>query len=170
MALLDILNKKKKGLLKSSSRDPLDDASAGRPFAKTASRINKDLFVELLRVMKTHDLRASIAIFANTTDNINLSTGIMINKGYVSKKIVSYMQEMKLKNVDDALRVIRSSQADDFGFHAIDDKTAGQLNVPADVVLYGIESKINKEHGIVLVFHKSIQDREELRAKISAAL
>ena len=170
MALLDILNKKKKELLNQSTRNPSDDASADRPIAKTDRRINKDMFVDLLRVMKAHDLRGAIAIFSNTTDNINLATGIMINKGYISKKIISYMHEMKLRHVDDALRTIRSGKPDDFGFHAIDDKTAGLLNVPTDVVLYGVESKINKDHGLVLVFAKSVQGREELRSKIATVL
>ena len=170
MALLDILNKKKKELMSGSKRDPSDDASANRPIAKTGRRVNKDMFVDLLRVMKSHDLRGAIAIISNTTDNINLSTGIMINKGYISKKIIAYLHEMKLRHVDDALRTIRSGKPDDFGFHTIDDKTAGLINVPADVILYGIESTINKDHGLVLVFHKSVQDREELRAKISTVL
>lgn len=170
MALLDIVKKKKKDLLNKSKRDPADDASADRPFAKTERRMNKDMFVDLLRVMKTHDLRGAIAIFSNTTDNINLATGIMINKGYISKKIISYMQEMKLRNVDEALRYVRSDKPDDFGFHTPNDKTAGLLNVPADVMLYGVESKINRDHGLILVFHKSVQNREELRSKISQVL
>ena len=170
MALLDILNKKKNKLLKSSSRDPSDDASADRPFAKTDRRINKDMFVEVLRVMKAHDLRGAIAIISNTTDNINLATGIMINKGYVTKKIISYLQEIKLRHVDDALKIIRKGQADDFGFHTINDKTAGMLNVPADVILYGIESKIKREYGMVLVFKNTVQNRKELRDKISSVL
>lgn len=170
MALFDILNKKKKEILQTSKRDPLDDASFDRPIAKTSRRINKDMIVDLLRVMKSHDLRGSIAIFSNTTDNINLGTGIMINKGYISKKIISYLHEVKLRNIDDAMKAIRSGKPDDYGFHAIDDKTATRLNVPADVVLYGIESKINREHGMVLIFHKSVQDREELRTKISTVL
>lgn len=133
-------------------------------------RINKDLFVEVLRAMKSHDLGATVAVFANTTDNINKGTGVMINKGSMPQKIVTYLQETKLEHIEDALQHMNSEKPDKNGFYFVEDKLAAKLNVPANVMLYGIQYGTKGDFGMVLVFKKILKKPKDFIDKLNKTL
>lgn len=129
-------------------------------------KIGKDLFVELFRLMKSHDIKATIGIFANSVDNIEKRTGIMINKGIVSQKIAAYLQQTRLRHIEEALQTVKANPPNSNRFYLIDDRQATNMNMPADVLLYPIFSRSNNSLGMILVFRKTLGKKSKLINKI----
>ncbi len=138
--------------------------------AQSGKKLDKGLFIDLLRTMKTHDLKASVGVFSNTTDNFKKEAGLVINKGIVPKKIVAYLHEMRLNHIEKALSHVKAIEPDTDGFYSIDDKLAGNLNLPADVVIYPIFSSSKIEMGVILVARCAIGDRKKLVGKIKKTI
>ncbi len=128
--------------------------------------IKKDLIAELLKLMKSHDVSSSIVVLANTVDNALHKPGIMINKGYIPKKIVSYLQNISIREIEEALKIVKSSDPDENGFYQIDEQTATKLNLPLGCMLLGIMHHIKKEFGVVLVLKQNLKDREKFVKKV----
>ncbi|MFH2131442.1 MAG: hypothetical protein ABIK68_13790 [bacterium] len=137
---------------------------------RSGKKLDKALISGLLRTLKSHDLKASIGVFSNTTDSFKKETGLMINKGIVSKKIIAYLQEMRMSNIEAALSHVRSTEPDVEGFYTIDDRLAGKLNLPADVVIFPVFSSTNADLGLILVARKGIPDKAKLAGKIRKAI
>jgi hypothetical protein len=129
-------------------------------------RLDKGLIVDLLRLAKKHDVRGTVAIYANTTSGIKKETGIMINKGIVSQKIVAYLQETRLQQIEEGLKIARDRIPDDDGFITIDDQMAQRMNLPSGVVVFPVFSRIRTELGMMLIMRKSVENRRELAKQI----
>jgi len=134
--------------------------------ARTEKKLTKDLFIDLLRLMKSHDLKASVGVFANTTDNLKKETGLVINKGVVPKKIVSYLQEMRMTHIEQTLKYVRETEPDRDGFYSIDDRLAARLNLPADVMIFPVFSATRTDLGLFLVARQGAADLPRLTAKL----
>lgn len=128
--------------------------------------INRDLLTQLLKTMRAHDVDASVAVLANTIDNSTRQAGIMINKGYIPKRIVSYLQNINMKNIDDAIKLVKTSQPDSDGFHSTDERTAADLNLPLGCMLLGISHHLRKEFAIVIVMRTGLKNKSEFLEKI----
>ncbi len=178
MSLFDMFRKSGKAEQKYFESRAAGERPEAEPEARPRSRslptcdrrINKDLFVELLKIMKTHDAKSTISIIANTTDGVSKATGNMINKGFLPRKIVAYLQQINMHHVDDALSFAKSSTPDEYDFYVVDDKTAARLNLPLGVVLYPLENRMNRHFGMVLVFKKALKNRKKLRIAISKVI
>ena len=133
---------------------------------RSGKKIDNGLFVELLRVLKSHDLKGSIGVFSNTKDNFKKDAALMINKGVVSKKIVAYLQDIRIQHIEKALTYVTTTEPDADGFYTIDDRLAGNLNLPADVVVFPVFSGTRANLGLILVASKTIGNRSQLAAKI----
>jgi hypothetical protein len=133
---------------------------------RSGKKIDNGLFVELLRVLKSHDLKASIGVFSNTKDNFKKDAALMINKGVVSKKIVAYLQDMRLQHIEKALTYVQTAEPDTDGFFMLDDRLAGNFNLPADVVVFPVFSGSRANLGLILVATKNIGNRSQLAGKI----
>lgn len=134
--------------------------------SQSEKKLDKGLFIDLLRAMKNHDLKASVGVFSNTTDNFKKDTGLVINKGVVPKKIVTYLQDMRMNHIEMALEHVKTTDPDRDGFFSIDDHLAGRLNLPADVVIYPVFSSTRTDMGLILVAGKAIGNLPQLVAKI----
>ncbi|MCP4755663.1 MAG: hypothetical protein GY866_32770 [Proteobacteria bacterium] len=179
MALFGIFSKVKKSAERKyfEQRKMEDEPEGGRSDEKIPGWIhlsdriiNKDLYVGLFRLMKQHDANATISIFANTTDTIRKETGIMINKGQMPIKIISYLQNTRLNHLDTAFKMVKQNPPDGAGFFLIEDRVAAKLNLPANVLIYPILHKTKSEFGMILVFKKTLKDRGELAKKIIKAI
>lgn len=137
---------------------------------RSGKKIDKGLISSLLRTMKAHDPQASIGVFSNTTDNFKKETGLMINKGILSKKIVAYLHEMRMQNIEAALTYVKTTQPDAEGFFIPDDRLAGRLNLPTDVVIFPVFSGTRANLGLIVVAKKSIGDRSQLVSKLRKAV
>ncbi len=128
--------------------------------------INKDLLLNLFKEMRKYDVASSVVALSNTLDNSAWHAGIMINKGYMPKKIVSYLQKITLKEIEKALKIARSSIPDKYGFFPVDEQTAAQLNLPLGCMLLGIMHHLKPQFGIVLVAKTSLKNKSEFVTKI----
>ena len=137
---------------------------------RSEKKIDLGLISGLLRTLKSHDLKACVGVFSNTTDNFKKETGLMINKGVVSKKIASYLQEMRMQHIEKALSYIKTTEPDADGFFALEDRLAGSLNLPTDVVIFPVFSGTRTNLGLFLVANKSIGNRSQLAGKIRKAV
>ncbi len=137
---------------------------------RSEKKLDKVLFLDLLRLMKSHDLRASIGVFSNTVDNFKKETGLVINKGIVPKKIVAYLQEMRMGHIEKALTYTKTTEPDEDGVYSIDDKLAGQFNLPADIIFIPIFSATRATMGVILVASNTIGERAQLVGKIRKAI
>ncbi len=90
----------------------------------------------------------------------------MINKGVVSKKIAAYLQEMRMQHIEKALSYVITAEPDADGFFTLEDRLAGTLNLPTDVVVFPVFSGTRSNLGLILVANKSIGDRSQLAMKI----
>lgn len=171
MSLFDRFKKGKAGESAFFEQRKTSDAGGGKDalpphLVRSEKKLDKGLFIDLLRVMKSHDLKASVGVFSNTTDNFKKETGLVINKGIVSKKIVAYLHEMRLSHIERALDFVKSREPDLDGFYSIDDQLAGKFNIPSDCVIYPIFSSSRAELGVILVARKSMGDLAQLVGKI----
>ena len=71
-------------------------------------KIDKDLLTELFKTMRNHDVHSSVVILANTLDTVSRRAGIMINKGYIPKRIVTDLQNIGLRHIEDALKLVKT--------------------------------------------------------------
>jgi len=133
-------------------------------------RLDKDLFVDIFRLMKSHDLESTIGVFANSVDNIEKRTGIMINKGIISQKIVAYLQQTRLYNIEEALRMVKANPPNVDSFYQINDRQATNMNMPADVLLYPVFSRLNNNLGMVLVFKKTLTKKIKFINKLEKVI
>ena len=128
--------------------------------------INKDLMTELLKTMKNHDVSSSIVVLANTIDNTVRKAGIMINKGYIPKKIVAYLKNISIAEIEEAIKIVKTEDPDQNGFYSIDEQTATRLNLPLGCMLLGILHHMKREFGLVLVLKENLKDRQEFVDKV----
>jgi hypothetical protein len=128
--------------------------------------IKKDLISELLKAMKSHDMNASIMVMANTTDNALHKSGIMINKGYMPKKIVSYLQNVSIHEIEQAISIIKKDDPDEDGYYIIDEPTAAKLNLPLGCMILGIIHHMKKEFGVALVLKQNLKDKAKFAKKV----
>ncbi|MBU3915760.1 hypothetical protein KKA14_09520 [bacterium] len=132
--------------------------------------IEKNLFVDLLQQMRTHDVKSTVAVLANTTDNVRHSAAVMINKGYIPKKIVTYLQDIRLKEIEEALKTVNVEKPDQNGFHLVNDRLAAKLNLPLGCMLLGIRHRMQKEFGIILVLKQTLKDPDLFVKKAKATI
>ncbi len=185
MALFNLFGKKLKGenkYFKSRTADSKKEKSSedtkvktGQPI-QTESRpdtsliseriLNKSLLIELLKLMRNHDVGATVTLLANTIDSTSRKAAIMINKGYIPKRIVTYLQNINMHNIDDAIKLVQSGQSDEEGFVAVDDRTASKLNLPLGCMLLGIFHHLKKEFAVVLVLKTSLKDKQKFVDKV----
>ncbi len=173
MALLNLFKKKLKGENQYFERRKSDEQETELEQVKTAvnylvsdRKITKDLLSSCLKTMRSHDVNACVAVLANTIDTVMQQAGIMINKGYIPKKIVSYLQNITIHEIESALKLVKSDSPDDNGFFPIDERTAAQLNLPMGCMLCGIVHHLKKEFGLVLVLKSSLKDKAEFMKKV----
>jgi hypothetical protein len=170
MALFDKLIKNKKAETRYFDQRKADGPE-GMPaipshLCLSNRKFNKDLFIELLRTLKKHDLKGTVAIYANTTNETGKATGIMINKGIVSQKIVAYLQETRLQHIEEGLKIVREGTPDEDGFFTIEDQQAKRMNLPSGVVVFPIISRTRTEFGLLLIVKKSVEKRRDLVKRI----
>ena len=179
MALLNLFGKKLKGenqYFKNRTSDSPDEKppqqvpSQQQPLSEknfvSDRLINKDLLAELLKTMRSHDNSATVVVLANTTDNATRRPGIMINKGYVPKKIVSYLQKIKMNEIEAAIKLVQSGEPDANGFHPVDERMATNLNLPLGCMILGIFHRMKREFGVILVLKTNLKDKKKFVTKI----
>lgn len=171
MALFKMFNKKVRAEDKYFSQRKGDEKREDEPavlekYLICRRMINKDLMVELLKTLKNHDTSSTVAVLANTTDNKQQYAAIMLNKGYMPKKIVSYLQGIRIYEIQDAIKIVKTRDPDPDGFYQIDEGTAAKLNIPKNCMLCGMIHHIKREFGVVLVLKNSTKDKAELMKKI----
>jgi hypothetical protein len=128
--------------------------------------INKTLLTELLKLMRNHDINATVTLLANTIDSGSRKAGIMINKGYIPKRIVNYLQNINMRNIEDAIKLIRTGQPDEDGFFRVDESTAANLNLPLGCMLLGIFHHLKQEFAVILVLKTTLKNRQEFVGKV----
>ena len=111
-------------------------------------------------------MSSSVVALANTLDNSAWHTGVMINKGYMPKKIVAYLQGITLNEIERAISIVKSAEPDKTGFFPIDEHNAAQLNLPLGCMILGVIHHMKPEFGIVLVAKTSLKDKAKFVAKI----
>lgn len=178
MALLDIFSKRLKGENKYFSQRQGDEKpdengvqeEVREKYVLSEKLINKGLLADLFKIMRSHDVAGSVAILANTTDNSVRQAGMMINKGYIPKKIVTYLQNIGIYEIEDALKIVKTNDPDQNGFYPIDERTAARLNLPLGCMLYGAIHHIKKEFGLIMVLKTSLKDKKEFAKKVQKTL
>lgn len=170
MALFKLFGKKLKGedtyfkQRKGEQRETVEVESV--PYLQSDRLVNKDLLADLLKAMRNHDVSSGVAVLGNTTDSITRHAGIMINKGYIPKKIVSYLQNIRLRQIEDALSLIKNQDPDNDGYYKIDEGTAGHLNLPLGCMIVGIVHKLKKEFGVILVVKTALKGKRDFMNKV----
>ena len=77
---------------------------------------------------------------------------------------------MRMQNIEAALTHVKTTEPDAEGFFVLDDRLAGRLNLPADVVAFPVFSGTRTDLGLILVAKKSIGNRSQLVGKIRKAV
>jgi len=173
MALLNLFGKKSKAEDEYfKQRNAASAPNAAQPAKSPVSNrlINKDLISDLFNLIRSHDGKSAITVLANTTDSVRHQAGIMINKGHIPKKIVTYLQDIGLRDIEDTLRYVNSEQPDEDGFFPIDEKKAANLNLPLGCMLYGIRHHIQREFGVILVVKQGFKDRKSFLKKLNKTI
>ncbi len=170
MALSSLFKKKLKGENKyfdqRQGEEPEDQGKVTEKYLVSDRMINKDLIAELLKSMKSHDMNAAIVVLANTVDNTTHKAGIMINKGYMPKKIVNYLQNITVYEIEDAIAIVKKSDPDPDGYFQIDEATATKLNLPLGCMMLGVIHHMKREFGVVLVVKQSLKDKTGFVKKV----
>ncbi|MCG8335733.1 MAG: hypothetical protein MJE63_14540 [Proteobacteria bacterium] len=187
MALFNLFGKKLKGENKyfksrvadarqeGDSDEPKAD-SKPKPVSRSESReqfpliseriINKTLLTELLKLMRNYDVQSTVTVLANTLDTNARKAAIMINKGYIPKRIVAYLQNINMRNIEDSIKLARNASAEENGFVSVDERTAANLNLPLGCMLLGIYHHLKDEFAVVLVAKTSLKDKEKFVEKV----
>ncbi len=151
---------------KQKSRPP----SQGEPqaqFPLVSERvINKTLLTELLKLMRNHDVGSSVTVLANTLDTNTRKAAIMINKGYIPKRVVSYLQNINMRNIEDSIKLARKADAEENGFVPVDERAAATLNLPLGCMLLGILHHLKDEFAVVLVVKTSLKEKQKFVDKV----
>jgi hypothetical protein len=187
MALFKLFGKKLKGedkYFRSRTADDHQDQDPDEQKAKTKPKafsrsespqqfplvseriINNSLLTELLKLMRNHDVDSTVAVLANTLDTSSRKAAIMINKGYIPKKIVSYLQSINMRNIEDAIKQARKADSSVSGFVVVEDAAAASLNLPLGCMLLGIFHHLKDEFAVVLVAKTGLKDREKFVQKV----
>lgn len=175
MALTSIFKKKLRGEnryfdQRKGEKEPEVQPVVREKYLVSDRLIKKDLIAELLKTMKSHDMNATIVVLANTVDNAARKAGVMINKGYMPKKIVTYLQNITIYEIEDAISIVKKSDPDPDGFYPVDEATASKLNLPLGCMMLGIIHHMKKEFGVVLVMKQNLKDRAGLVKKIKKVI
>ncbi len=169
MALFNLFNKSLKGenqYFKQRNMESPGEVKKEEPYLVSDRKITKDLIATFLKTMRNHDVKSTIAVLSNTTDTTLHQAGVMINKGYIPKKIVSYLQNITIREIESAIKLVKTETPDDSGFFPIDEHTASILNLPLGCMLCGIVHHLKREYGVILVLKASLKDRDEFLKKI----
>jgi hypothetical protein len=129
-------------------------------------QINKDLLAELLKAMRLHDISATVVLLANTIDNVSRRAGIMINNGYIPQRIVSYLQNINLRNIEDGIKLVKTVEPDTDGFYPIDERTAANLNLPLGCMILAVFHRVKSEYAALLVFKTTLKDKKKFVEKV----
>lgn len=175
MALFNRFSKKLKGENKYFSQRKSDTPEGSEAPVEVVKQeyclscdylINKDLIADVFKLLRNHDGKAAVALFSNTTDNTLRQTARMINKGYVPQKIVGYLQNVSIREIERAMQITRDQQPDSDGFLPIDEQTAARLNLPLGCMILGIVHHLKKDFGMILVMKTSMKDKAEFKKKL----
>ncbi|MBU2510902.1 hypothetical protein KJ966_06175 [bacterium] len=169
MALFNLFNKSLKGENQYFQQRKVDSAPEVKketPYLISDQKLTKDLLANCLKIMRNHDVKATVAVMANTTDTMTHQAGIMINKGYIPKKIVSYLQNITIREIESAIKLVKTELPDEDGFYPIDERTASMLNLPLGCMLCGIIHHLKSEFGIILVLKTNLKEKDEFLKKI----
>lgn len=149
-----------------------EEADGGLPAYLRVSerRITKDLLVDLMRVMKSHDTRGTVAILSNSIDNVSKETGIMLNKGIMPQKIIAYLQDIRLANINAAIELFKKSKPNFEGCYFFESPVAAKLNLPAGVVVYPIFGVKRPDLVMMMVFKKSVENKKELIKQLNKTI
>lgn len=124
-------------------------------------QINKDLLADLLKAMRLHDISATVVLLANTIDNTTRRAGIMINKGYIPQRIVSYLQNINMRNIEDGIKLVKTVEPDAEGYYPIDQRTAANLNLPLGCMILAVFHRVKTEFAVLLVFKTNLKDKKK---------